>query len=35
MVTTGAATKRIDRLEAVGLVSRHVSDVEWLAAYED
>jgi len=28
MVTTGAATKRIDRLEAAGLVSRHVSDVD-------
>jgi DNA-binding MarR family transcriptional regulator len=26
MVTTGAATKRIDRLEAAGLVSRRVSD---------
>lgn len=28
MVTTGAATKRIDRLEAAGLASRHVSDVD-------
>jgi DNA-binding MarR family transcriptional regulator len=28
MVTTGAATKRIDRLEAAGLVSRHISDVD-------
>jgi len=28
MVTTGAATKRIDRLEAAGLVSRHVSEVD-------
>jgi len=28
MVTTGAATKRIDRLEAAGLVSGHVSDVD-------
>jgi DNA-binding MarR family transcriptional regulator len=28
MVTTGAATKRIDRLEAAGLVSRHVSAVD-------
>ena len=28
MVTTGAATKRIDRLEAAGLVSRHVSQVD-------
>ena len=28
MVTTGAATKRIDRLEAAGLVSRRVSDVD-------
>jgi DNA-binding MarR family transcriptional regulator len=28
MVTSGAATKRIDRLEAAGLVSRHVSDVD-------
>jgi DNA-binding MarR family transcriptional regulator len=26
MVTTGAATKRIDRLESAGLVSRRVSD---------
>lgn len=26
MVTTGAATKRIDRLEAAGLVSRRISD---------
>jgi len=28
MVTTGAASKRIGRLEAAGLVSRHVSDVD-------
>ena len=28
MVTSGAATKRIDRLEAAGLVSRHVSEVD-------
>ena len=26
MVTTGAASKRIDRLEAAGLVSRRISD---------
>jgi len=28
MVTSGAVTKRIDRLEAAGLVSRHVSEVD-------
>jgi DNA-binding MarR family transcriptional regulator len=28
MVTSGAATKRIDRLEAAGLVSRRVSDTD-------
>jgi DNA-binding MarR family transcriptional regulator len=28
MVTTGAVTKRIDRLEAAGLASRHVSDTD-------